>query len=59
MKITVYVPDHLGQRAKAANINFSRLLRGALEVELDRILAKDLGPKKQDSTTTTERQDLT
>lgn len=37
MDITVYLPDELGQRAKAAGLNLSRMLRGAVEEELDRM----------------------
>lgn len=31
VKVTLYVPDALGARAKAAGLNFSGLLRAALE----------------------------
>lgn len=34
MDITVYLPDELGARAKEANLNFSRLLRDRVEIEL-------------------------
>jgi hypothetical protein len=34
--ITVYLPDDLGQRAKEANLPFSRMLRDAVHDELDR-----------------------
>lgn len=33
MDITVYLPDELGQRAKAENVNLSRLLRDTLEAQ--------------------------
>lgn len=38
MDITVYLPDEIGKRAKAADpeLNLSRLLRGAVEQELTR-----------------------
>lgn len=34
VRFTVYLPDPLGQRAKAAGINLSRTLRDAVEREL-------------------------
>jgi len=34
--ITVYLPDELGTRAKEADLPFSRMLRNAVEAELDR-----------------------
>lgn len=34
MRITVYLPDDLGERARAAGINFSGVLRAAVEHEL-------------------------
>jgi post-segregation antitoxin (ccd killing protein) len=34
--ITVYLPDKLGQQAKAAEVNFSGLLRAAVTAELER-----------------------
>jgi hypothetical protein len=37
MDIAVYLPDDLGQRAKQADLPFSRLLRAAVTAELDRI----------------------
>ena len=36
MDITTYLPDELGERAKRADLNFSRLLRGAVADELTR-----------------------
>lgn len=38
MKLNVYLPDEIGDRAKAADpeLNLSRLLRAAVEAELDR-----------------------
>jgi hypothetical protein len=36
MDITVYLPDEIGARAKAADLKFSRLLRDAVTGELDR-----------------------
>jgi hypothetical protein len=36
MDITVYLPDELGARAKRAELKLSRLLRDAVERELDR-----------------------
>jgi hypothetical protein len=36
MDITVYLPDELGQRAKTAELNLSRLLRDAVTDELER-----------------------
>jgi hypothetical protein len=34
--INVYLPDEIGERAKEAGLNFSRMLRGAVEAELQR-----------------------
>jgi post-segregation antitoxin (ccd killing protein) len=34
MRLTLYLPDELGQRAKDADLNLSRLLREAVEREL-------------------------
>jgi hypothetical protein len=34
--LTVYLPDALGQRAKEAKLNFSRMLRDAVTDELER-----------------------
>jgi hypothetical protein len=34
VRFTVYLPDDLGERAKAAGINLSRTLRDAVENEL-------------------------
>jgi hypothetical protein len=34
--ITIYLPDELGQRAKAAGLNLSRLLRSAVTDEFER-----------------------
>lgn len=36
MDITVYLPDELGERAKAVQLPFSRLLRDAVTKELNR-----------------------
>jgi hypothetical protein len=36
MNITVYLPDEIGEQAKAADINLSRLLRDAVTAELHR-----------------------
>lgn len=36
MDITVYLPDEIGQRAKAAELNLSGLLRAAVSDELER-----------------------
>lgn len=36
MNITVYLPDALGESAKAARINLSRTLRDAIEDQLER-----------------------
>lgn len=36
MDITVYLPDDIGERAKAADLPFSRLLRGAVLEELEK-----------------------
>ena len=41
MDITVYLPNELGERAKAAELKFSRLLREAVETELERRDAND------------------
>jgi hypothetical protein len=34
MDITIYLPDDIGQRAKAEDLKLSRMLRGAVEKEL-------------------------
>jgi hypothetical protein len=34
VRVTVYLPDELRERAKAKNLNLSRLLRDAVEREL-------------------------
>ena len=49
MDITVYLPDELGGKAKEAELPFSRLLRGAVEEELERqatmkLTLKNAGP---------------
>ena len=36
MRISVYLPDDLGGRAKAAGVEFSRVLRQAVKEQLDR-----------------------
>lgn len=36
MDITVYLPDEIGTRAKEAELPFSRMLRDAVEAELER-----------------------
>jgi hypothetical protein len=36
MDITIYLPDELGERAKRADLNLSRMLRGQVEEELER-----------------------
>lgn len=36
MDITVYLPDEIGERAKAAELNLSRMLRDAVTEELER-----------------------
>jgi post-segregation antitoxin (ccd killing protein) len=36
MDITVYLPDEIGERAKSAGLNLSRLLRDAVSQELER-----------------------
>lgn len=36
MDITVYLPDSLGEQAKAAGINLSRMLRDAVQGDLNR-----------------------
>jgi hypothetical protein len=43
--ITVYLPDELGRKAKEAGINLSRMLRDAVEEEMDRreAVAETLG----------------
>jgi hypothetical protein len=45
MDITVYLPDEIGERAKAAGLNLSRLLRDAAQTELERraVIATTLG----------------
>ena len=37
MKLNVYLPDDIGARAKAAELNFSGFLRSAIEQELYRL----------------------
>lgn len=37
MNVTVYLPDEIGQKAKAVDLNFSRLLRNAIEDEMQKI----------------------
>lgn len=37
MNITVYLPDVLGKQAKDADLPLSRLLRAAVEYELDKL----------------------
>ncbi len=49
MDITVYLPEELGSKAKEAELPFSRLLRGAVEEELERratmkLTLEDAGP---------------
>lgn len=39
MKLTVYLPDEIGQQAKSANLNLSGLLRYAVEKELAQLEA--------------------
>ena len=34
VRVTLYLPDELRERARAANLNLSRLLRDAVEREL-------------------------
>jgi hypothetical protein len=41
MKVNVYLPDELGERAKEADLNFSRMLRDAVSTELERREAMD------------------
>lgn len=35
MRFTVYLPDDLGQRARAAKVPFSAIFRAAIEQELE------------------------
>ncbi len=37
MDITVYLPDEIGERAKAAKLNLSAMLRAAVTAELERM----------------------
>lgn len=41
MNITVYLPDKLGQQAKELNFPLSRMLRAAVEAELEKIARID------------------
>jgi small nuclear ribonucleoprotein (snRNP)-like protein len=49
MKINVYLPDDIGEQAKAAELNLSQLLRGAVAFELNRRarLARMLGGSRE------------
>ena len=40
MDVTVYLPDELGQRAKAARFKLSRMLRAAIQEELETMATK-------------------
>lgn len=55
MDITVYLPDEIGERAKAATLPFSRLLRDAVEAELERADAlaqavEGMTPQREETT---------
>ena len=41
MKINVYLPDEIGDKAKEAGLNLSRLLRSAVEDELSKLEAHE------------------
>jgi hypothetical protein len=58
MDITVYLPDEIGERAKAAGLKLSRLLRGAVVRELERRVAMEQSLEEhQEFTITTEDAD--
>lgn len=45
MDITVYLPEEIGAKAKEADLPFSRLLRGAVEEELEQLACMEQAMK--------------